>query len=140
MAKKATLSAMEKVKKQLEEAKPSPVKTKKAKPAVKKKETVAKVPVQDPPTQAQSQPMSPENLTRSLQSLAVLEQETVAEGYIPRGKRADFIKTTVTLPIELLAELRVFGMKRRAKKMKDTDFSALTREAITEFLNNHKDD
>lgn len=130
MAKKATLSAMEKVKKQLEEAKPSPAKAKKAKPAVKKKEAVVKAPVQSAPVSAPSQPIIEE----------ALPQETVAEGYIPRGKRADFIKTTVTLPIELLAELRVFGMKRRAKKMKDTDFSALTREAITEFLNNHKDD
>lgn len=130
MAKKATLSAMENIQKQLGEAKTSQIKTKKAKPAVKKKETVAKGPLQISPMPAQSQPIIEETPT----------QETVVEGHIPRGQRADFIKTTVTLPIELLAELRVFGMKRRAKKMKDTDFSALTREAITEFLNNHKDD
>jgi hypothetical protein len=124
MKKKATLSAMEKVKRELEGERPTPIKKAKAKPPIKKKEVKTKAPTQNKPV-----------------SEEIPAQEAAIEGqHIPRGQRADFIKTTVTLPIQLLADLRTFGMKRRAKKMKDTDFSALTREAITEFLINHKDD
>jgi hypothetical protein len=122
MAKKATLANLNKMKKQIEQAKPMPLKALKAKAPEKKRAIPTKDAVQT-------------------QSLEEVQQETATvEGHIPRGQRADFVKTTVTLPIELLAELRVFGLKRRAKKMKDTDFSALTREAITEFLITHKDD
>ena len=54
---------------------------------------------------------------------------------IPRGERADFLKITVTLPSDLLAELKSLGIQRKAAKMKDTDTSSLIREAIIEFLN-----
>jgi hypothetical protein len=67
------------------------------------------------------------------------EQELMqAEAHIPRGERGDFIKTSITIPCDLLAELRALGMKRKGMKMKDTDTSALIREAIIDFLNKHK--
>lgn len=57
----------------------------------------------------------------------------------PRGERADFLKITMTIPGELLAELRALGMKRKLAGQKDTDTSALVREALIEFLIRHKD-
>ena len=45
---------------------------------------------------------------------------------------------TLTIPADLLTELRALGMKRKAEKMKDTDTSALIREAVTDFLNKHR--
>jgi hypothetical protein len=59
---------------------------------------------------------------------------------IPRGERADFLKITLTIPANLLTELRALGMRRKAKKQKDTDTSALIREALVDFLNKHKDE
>lgn len=54
--------------------------------------------------------------------------------YIPRGERGDFLKTTITISAEMLTELRALGMKRKSAKQKDTDTSALIREALTDFL------
>jgi transcriptional regulator of met regulon len=63
-----------------------------------------------------------------------------SEVHAPRGERADFLKITLTIPSDLLTELRALGMKRKAAKMKDTDTSALIREALVDFLNKHKSD
>ncbi len=60
------------------------------------------------------------------------------ENYIPRGQRADFLKTTITISAEMLTELRALGMRRKAAKQKDTDTSALIREALTDFLRKNK--
>jgi hypothetical protein len=61
-----------------------------------------------------------------------------SDPHIPRGERADFLKITVTIPAEMLTELRALGMKRKANKMKDTDTSSLIREALGEFLKKYK--
>lgn len=54
---------------------------------------------------------------------------------IPRdGGRKDFLKITITIPADLLSELRALGMKRKANKMKDTDTSSLIREAVIDLL------
>lgn len=58
--------------------------------------------------------------------------------HIPRGERADFLKITLTIPAEMLTELRSLGMRRKADKQKDTDTSALIREALADFLNKHR--
>lgn len=68
------------------------------------------------------------------------KEPTQMEAHIPRGERGDFIKTSITIPCDLLAELRALGMKRKGMKMKDTDTSALIREAIIDFLNKHRGD
>jgi len=60
------------------------------------------------------------------------------EGHIPRGERGDFLKTTITISAEMYTELRMLGLKRKAAKQKDTDTSALIREALTDFLNKHR--
>lgn len=58
----------------------------------------------------------------------------------PRGERSDFLKITLTIPGDLLIELRSLGMKRKVAGLKDTDTSALVREALIEFLHKHKED
>jgi hypothetical protein len=68
------------------------------------------------------------------------EVQPVLETQIPRGERADFLKITLTIPADLLTELRALGMRRKANKQKDTDTSALIREALVLFLNKHKAD
>ena len=117
---KATLSKMEKYKKQLSEDKaPAKAEPKKAhKKPVKgvaspiHKEETAALPVQDEPKEK--------------------------EGHPPRGERGDFLKTTITISAEMLTDLRALGMRRRSAKQKDTDTSALIREALTDFLKKHK--
>ena len=66
------------------------------------------------------------------------ESKPPLDSNIPRGERADFLKITLTIPADLLTELRSLGMKRKANKMKDTDTSALIREALVDFLNKHR--
>jgi hypothetical protein len=68
------------------------------------------------------------------------EAKPLLDSNIPRGERADFLKITLTIPADLLTELRALGMKRKANKMKDTDTSALIREALVDFLNKHRAD
>jgi hypothetical protein len=62
----------------------------------------------------------------------------INEIHVPRGKRAEFLKVSITIPCDLLTELRALGMKRKANKQKDTDTSALIREALMEFLEKNK--
>ncbi len=57
------------------------------------------------------------------------------ETHIPRGERGDFLKTSITISAQLLTDIRALGMERKAKKQKDTDFSALVREALIDLLN-----
>jgi hypothetical protein len=80
-----------------------------------------------------------ENMKKK-ESVSKKKKESTFEAHVPRGERADFLKTSITIPCSLLAELRAFGMKRKAMKLKDTDTSSLIREAIVEFLDKHKDD
>jgi hypothetical protein len=116
MAKKATLAKMEGFKKQLAEEPKSPQNTKPKKalktPVKKQEIVIAPAPIPD----------EPEN----------------REGHLPRGQRANFLKTTITIPAEMLTELRALGMRRRSAKQKDTDTSALIREALTDFLKKHR--
>lgn len=51
-----------------------------------------------------------------------------------RGERGDFLKVTITLPPDMLANLKRLGIERKLKGMKDTDVSSLIREALTNFL------
>ena len=57
---------------------------------------------------------------------------------IPRGERGDFLKTSITISAQQLTDVRSLGMRRKSNKEKDTDFSALVREALTDLLNKHK--
>ncbi len=66
------------------------------------------------------------------------EEEVPSPIQIPRGERGDFLKTTITISAEMLTELRSLGMKRKSAKQKDTDTSALVREALIDFLKKNK--
>ena len=114
---KATLKQL---KQKLDESKASP----KAKPPKATKKPVKKK-VMAPAQAHKEEPVIP---------TASKEQED----YIPRGQRADFLKTTITISAEMLTELRALGMSRKAAKQKDTDTSALIREALTDFLRKHR--
>jgi hypothetical protein len=52
----------------------------------------------------------------------------------PRGERSDFLKVTITLPVETLSKLKVLGMKRKSEGKRDSDVSCLIREALKPFL------
>lgn len=126
MAKKATLLTMNK---QLEETKSKPENTMKKgeENPSKKKEHEKKTPIKDDVSNKEiivNQAITP----------------TATECHVPRGERADFLKITLTIPADLLTGLRALGMKRKANKMKDTDTSALIREAVIDFLNKNKCD
>jgi hypothetical protein len=66
-------------------------------------------------------------------------EPTAQEGQVPRGQRGDFLQITIKIPADMLTELRILGMKRKSKKMKDTDTSALVREALVDFLKKHRE-
>ena len=51
-----------------------------------------------------------------------------------RGQRGDFQKVTITLPMDMLRELRLLGLARRAQGAKSTGISELVREAIQDLL------
>jgi hypothetical protein len=51
-----------------------------------------------------------------------------------RGQRGDFQKVTITLPLDMLRELRLLGLTRRGQGAKSTGISELVREAIQDFL------
>ena len=51
-----------------------------------------------------------------------------------RGQRGDFQKVTITLPLDMLRELRLLGLARRAQGTKSTGVSELVREAIVGLL------
>lgn len=51
-----------------------------------------------------------------------------------RGQRGDFHKVTITLPIDMLRELCLLGLERRAEGARSTGVSELVREAVQEFL------
>ena len=126
MAKKASLTMLN-MQKQLSEPETKPkVKAKKAPKKTAKKggaETKAVAPAAHAPTPKKE--------------IAVIPAEA-KESYIPRGERGDFLKTTITLPAEMFTELRALGMRRKSAKQKDTDTSALVREAVTDLLNKHR--
>lgn len=51
-----------------------------------------------------------------------------------RGQRSDFVKVTMTISPELLHQVKLLGLKRKARGEKDTDFSSLVREALADLL------
>jgi hypothetical protein len=51
-----------------------------------------------------------------------------------RGQRGDFQKVTITLPIDMLRDLRLLGLARRAQGAKSTGVSELVREAVHDLL------
>lgn len=51
-----------------------------------------------------------------------------------RGQRGDFQKVTITLPMDMLRELRLLGLARRAQGAKSTGVSELIREAVHDLL------
>ena len=51
-----------------------------------------------------------------------------------RGLRGAFQKVTITLPMDMLRDLRLFGLARRAQGAKSTGVSELIREAIHDLL------
>lgn len=51
-----------------------------------------------------------------------------------RGLRGDFQKITITLPMDMLRDLRLLGLARRADGAKSTGVSELVREAIYDLL------
>jgi len=51
-----------------------------------------------------------------------------------RGQRGDFQKVTITLPLDMLRELRLLGLARRGQGAKSTGVSELVREAIQGLL------
>lgn len=51
-----------------------------------------------------------------------------------RGERGNFLKTTITIPADMLIALRHVGLKRRETGEKDTGVSELIREAVTDLL------
>jgi hypothetical protein len=51
-----------------------------------------------------------------------------------RGQRGDFQKVTITLPMDMLRDLRLLGLARRAQGAKSTGVSELVREAIHDLL------
>lgn len=65
-----------------------------------------------------------------------LVKKTVAtKGANPvRGQRGDFLKVTITLPPDMLADLKRLGIERKLQGMRDTDTSSLIREAVTKLL------
>lgn len=115
MAKKKASLSMLKMQEQLLEPK-APPKNKPKKAA--KKGAIAKTPVTAPAYKEER---------------AASPAPEAKEGQIPRGERGDFLKTTLTLPADMLGELRALGMRRKAAKQKDTDTSALVREALADF-------
>jgi hypothetical protein len=51
-----------------------------------------------------------------------------------RGQRGDFQKVTITLPMDMLRDLRLLGLARRAEGAKSTGVSELVREAVHDLL------
>ena len=51
-----------------------------------------------------------------------------------RGQRGDFQKVTITLSMDMLRELRLLGLARRAQGAKSTGVSELVREAVHDLL------
>ena len=59
---------------------------------------------------------------------------TIQDPNPERGLRGYFLKITVTIPAKMLGDLKIFGLRRRAKGRKDTDISSLIREAVADLL------
>jgi hypothetical protein len=56
-----------------------------------------------------------------------------------RGQRGDFQKVTITLPMDMLRDLRLLGLARRGQGAKSTGVSELIREAIHDLLEHAHD-
>jgi hypothetical protein len=89
--------------------------------------------------------MSPKRTKARLQQLATdlqtatpaPEAPAAASARAPnpaRGQRGDFQKVTITLPIDMLRDLRLLGLARRAQGAKSTGVSELVREAVHDLL------
>ena len=51
-----------------------------------------------------------------------------------RGLRGDYLKVTITLPPEMLADLRTAGIELRAQGEKNTGVSEMIRRAVAGYL------
>jgi len=51
-----------------------------------------------------------------------------------RGERGGFLKVTITLPPNTLADLKRLGIERKLQGQKDTDVSSLIRESLKIFF------
>lgn len=51
-----------------------------------------------------------------------------------RGERGDFLKTTITISAEMLGQLKMLGLTRKAAGERNTDVSSLVREAVALLL------
>lgn len=56
------------------------------------------------------------------------------ESKIPRGQRGGFQKLTISMPGEMLFQLKTIGARRKAAGGKDCDTSALIRESLAEWI------
>lgn len=64
------------------------------------------------------------------------EKPSTLNGNVPRGERSEFLRVTMTMPMDLWVKLKEVGMKRKANKEKDYDISSLLRESATYWLDN----
>ena len=55
-----------------------------------------------------------------------------------RGERGEFLRITVTISPELLGEVKLLGLRRRARGLIDTSVSAVVREALHDLVRREK--
>lgn len=51
-----------------------------------------------------------------------------------RGKRGDFSKITITMPLDMIEALEAIRMKKKRAKERNADMSSLIREAVANWL------
>ncbi len=76
------------------------------------------------------------NINSSLNKNEKADKAPGINGNIPRGERSDFIRVTMTMPLDLWMKLKEVGMKRKMNKEKDYDISSLLRESAIYWLDN----
>jgi len=76
------------------------------------------------------------NINSSLNKNEKAEKAPAVNGNVPRGERSDFIRVTMTMPLDLWLKLKDVGIKRKANKQKDYDISSLLRESAVYWLDN----
>lgn len=51
-----------------------------------------------------------------------------------RGERGDFVKMTITLPLDMIIELKKISLERLARSNRDSNMSSIIREAVYKFI------
>ena len=64
-----------------------------------------------------------------------VRQKEISNKHYPIGSRSNFIRATITLPPNLLKELKLLGIEKKLNGEKDYDVSSLIRKALIKFLN-----